>query len=398
MREFIHTFSMTRCFSEQEHLKFKSAYGLKYFFNGDKKRGKKKLKFVMSQYADDGLKVEVRKREYEEVKYDPLSRPYTATIMITPHKLLTPGKRMGKLENSTDIQAACRRLINMFSQIQDESDVNLWEDAELRRVDITKDVRTPSDLYSTEIIKASKQAVHTCGYKIFKPETSDDYNPRWAIEDSALFYNHSQEVEAKIYNKLHDLEDIDQKEYFGFGLIRFELTLKRARLKELYHIDGILLPDGLQGLLCKITEDGSMLLNKYMVQALFPGAMLSRSVLKKYIKRTNMGKEKRIKEMLRYSSWVTKMAPEYYVLYGTESEIATRKKWFRKASVSPIYVSGECPYIPSFSDLVNGTHDEKLLNFAWSATKRTREDRLRANKGLVTATDFRYWQPEALST
>lgn len=92
MREFIHTFSMTRCFSEQEHLKFKSAYGLKYFFNGDKKRGKKKLKFVMSQYADDGLKVEVRKREYEEVKYDPLSRPYTATIMITPHKLLTPGK------------------------------------------------------------------------------------------------------------------------------------------------------------------------------------------------------------------------------------------------------------------------------------------------------------------
>lgn len=375
MQEFIHTFSMKRCFSEQEHQNFKSTYGSKYFFNGGKKKAKRKPKFVMSKYADNGLKVEVKRRKYEEIKYDSLGSQYKATIIITPHKLLTPGKQMGKLTNSADIQAACRRLMNIFSEILDESGVNLWQDAELHRVDITKDVRTPSDLYSAEIIKASKQAVYRCGYTVFKPEESEDYNPEWPIEDSALFYNHSQEVEAKIYNKLHDLEEVEQKEYSGFGLIRFELTLKKKRLKEQYSIGEVLLPDGLSDLLCKITEDGSMLLDKYMVQALFPGAMLSESVLKKYIKRTNGGKEKRIEEMIKYSTWVTEMMPEYYGLYGTESEIATRKKLFREASLSPIYVSKLCPYIPSFSDLLNGTVDQNLLNFAWMVTKRERKDR-----------------------
>mgnify|MGYP001062486053 FL=1 len=374
MQEFIHTFSMKRCFSEQEHQNFKSTYGSKYFFNGGKKKAKRKPKFVMSKYADNGLKVEVKRRKYEEIKYDSLGRQYKATIIITPHKLLTPGKQMGKLTNSADIQAACRRLMNIFSEILDESGVNLWQDAELHRVDITKDVRTPSDLYSAEIIKASKQAVYRCGYTVFKPEESEDYNPEWPIEDSALFYNHSQEVEAKIYNKLHDLEEVEQKKYSGFGLIRFELTLKKKRLKEQYSIGEVLLPDGLSDLLCKITEDGSMLLDKYMVQALFPGAMLSESVLKKYIKLTNGGKKDRIKEMQKYSSWVTKAPPELYNVGLTPAQIAKRKEWFKALSVSPIYVDNKCPYIPSFSDLLNGTVDQNLLNFAWIATKRKRAE------------------------
>lgn len=374
MQEFIHTFSMKRCFSEQEHQNFKSTYGSKYFFNGGKKKAKRKLKFVMSKYADNGLKVEVKRRKYKEIKYDSLSRQYKATIIITPHKLLTPGKQMGKLTNSTDIQAACKRLINIFSEIQDESGVDLWQDAELHRIDITKDVRTPSDLYSAEIIRASKQAVYRCGYTVFKPEESKDYNPEWPIEDSALFYNHSQEVEAKIYNKLHDLGEVEQKKYSRFGLIRFELTLKKKRLKELYSIGEVLLPDGLSDLLCKITEDGSMLLDKYMVQALFPGAMLSESVLKKYIKLTNGGKKDRIKEMQKYSSWVTKAPPELYNVGLTPAQIAKRKEWFKALSVSPIYVDNKCPYIPSFSDLLNGTVDQNLLNFAWIATKRKRAE------------------------
>ena len=374
MQEFIHTFSMKRCFSEQEHQNFKSTYGSKYFFNGGKKKAKRKLKFVMSKYADNGLKVEVKRRKYKEIKYDSLSRQYKATIIITPHKLLTPGKQMGKLTNSTDIQAACKRLINIFSEIQDESGVDLWQDAELHRIDITKDVRTPSDLYSAEIIRASKQAVYRCGYTVFKPEESKDYNPEWPIEDSALFYNHSQEVEAKIYNKLHDLGEVEQKKYSGFGLIRFELTLKKKRLKEQYSIGEVLLPDGLSDLLCKITEDGSMLLDKYMVQALFPGAMLSESVLKKYIKLTNGGKKDRIKEMQKYSSWVTKAPPELYNVGLTPAQIAKRKEWFKALSVSPIYVDNKCPYIPSFSDLLNGTVDQNLLNFAWIATKRKRAE------------------------
>ena len=200
MNEFIHTFSVIRYFSEQEHMSFKNTYGLNFFYNSDRHR------FVMSKYADNGLRVEVRKREDKERRFDPLHRKYKAEIIITPHKLLSPDKQMGMLTSSTDIEAACKQLESIISEIENESGVNLWQDVKLRRVDVTKDVVTPSDLYSAEIIKASKQAVYKCGYKVFKPQESESYNPEFPIEDSTLFYNHSQEIEAKIYNKLHDLD------------------------------------------------------------------------------------------------------------------------------------------------------------------------------------------------
>ena len=81
MNEFIHTFSVIRCFSEQEHTAFKNTYGLKFFYNSDKHR------FVMSKYADNGLRVEVKKRKDKEQKCDPLHRKYKIEIIITPHKL-----------------------------------------------------------------------------------------------------------------------------------------------------------------------------------------------------------------------------------------------------------------------------------------------------------------------
>lgn len=43
-------------------------------------------------------------------------------------------------------------------------------------------------------------------------------------------------------------------------------------------------------------------------------------------------------------------------------------------SLSPVYVNGQCPYIPSFSDMLNGTVDQRLLNFAWQATKHRRTE------------------------
>ncbi len=372
MHEFIHTFSMTRFFSEQERITFKNLYGSNFFFNSDKN------KFVLNKYTDDGLRVEITESSYKDRHYhDPLNRKYKAKIIITPHKLLHPGKQMGKLTSNTDIQAACVLLTNIFSEIQNESGVNLWQDAKLRRVDISKDIITPSDLYSVEIIKASKQAVHKCGYKVFKPEESKGYNPEWALEDSALFHNHSQKVAAKIYNKLHDLDETEQKEYSGLGLIRFELTLKRNRLKDPYRIDEVLLPDELTGLLCKITKDGNMLLDKYMVQTLYPGAMLSHSVLKKYLKLQNGRKEKRTKSMQEYSSWVTKMPPKLCDIGLIPAQITNRKESFKALSVSPVYVDNKCPFIPSFSDMLNGTVDQKLLNFAWIATRRKREGKKR---------------------
>ena len=129
MQEFIHTFSLTRFFSKQERITFKNLYGLEFFFNSDKN------KFVLSKYTDDGLRVEIKKPSNEDRHFnDPLNRKYKAEIIVTPHKLLHPGKQMGKLTSSADIQAACGRLINIISEIQNESGVNLWQDAELRRV------------------------------------------------------------------------------------------------------------------------------------------------------------------------------------------------------------------------------------------------------------------------
>ena len=369
MNEFIHTFSVIRCFSKQECTDFKNTYATKYFFNSDKHR------FVLSKYADNGIRVEIMKQEDKERKYDPLHRKYKATIIITPHKLLAPGKHMGKLTIGSDIAAACKQLESVISEIENESGVNLWQDVKLRRVDITKDVVTPSDLYSAEIIKASKQAVYKRGYKVFKPQESESYNPEWPTEDSTLFYNHSQEIEAKIYNKLHDLDETERKEYTKYGLVRFELTLKHARLRESYDIGDTLSLEELPSILCRITDDGAALLDKYIVQTLYPGAMLSRNVLKKYLRFEYNGKEKRIEKMLGYSSWVTQMSSKYHSLYDiSESKIANRRSCFKALSVSPIYVSSKCPYIPSFSDLLRGTVDQWLLNFAWEATKRKRKE------------------------
>lgn len=369
MNEFIHTFSVIRYFSAQEHSDFKNTYGSNYFFNSDNHR------FVMSKYADNGLRMEVKKRGDQERKYDPLHRKYKAKIIITPHKLLNPGKNMGKLISHADIEAACNRLKSIIAEIEAESGTNLWQDVELHRVDITKDVVTPSDLYSAEIIKASKQAVYKCGYKVFKPQESEDYNPEWSTEDSTLFYSHSQEIEAKIYNKLHDLSEMERIDYVKYGLIRFELSLKRTRLIDSYGIGNPLSLGELPNLLCRITDDGAILLDKYIVQTLYPGAMLSRSVLRKYLQFEYGNKEKRIEKMWGYSSWVTKMPPKYHNLYdAAESKIANRRKCFKALSVSPVYVSGKCPYIPSFSDLLNGTVDQWLLNFAWQATKRKRKE------------------------
>lgn len=117
-----------------------------------------------------------------------------------------------------------------------------------------------------------------------------------------------------------------------------------------------------------------MLLDKYMVQALFPGAMLSESVLNKYLKLTNGGKKDRIKKMQKYSSWITKVPPELYNVGLTPAQIAKRKEWFKALSVSPVYVNDKCPYIPSFSDLLNGTVDQNLLDFASLATKSRRAE------------------------
>lgn len=368
MHEFIHTFSVVKCFSKQEHRDFKNTYGSNYFFNSDKH------KFIMHKYANSGIRMEIQKREEKERKYDPLHRKYKAKIIITPHKLLIPGKRMGKLISKSDIEAACKQLGIIISLIENESGVNVWQDVKLRRIDIAKDVVTPSDLYSTEVIKASKHAIHKCGYKVFKPQESEDYNPEWPDEDSMLFYNHSQEIKGKIYNKLHDLNETEKKEYTKYGLLRFELSLKRAQLRASYNISDTLSLDELPCLLCRITDDGAMLLDKFVVQTLYPGTMLSRSVLKKFLHLTYGGKKERIKKMLEYSSWVTKKPPEYYDLYGTESQIANRKNCFKTLSLSPIYVNSKCPYIPSFSNMLNNTVDQRMLNFARYTTRHKNKE------------------------
>lgn len=157
-------------------------------------------------------------------------------------------------------------------------------------------------------------------------------------------------------------------------MVRFELTLKHARLKELYGIGDTLALKELPDLLCQVTDDGPMLLDKYIVQTLFPGAMLSLCVLKRYLRRENGSKEHRTKKMLDYSKWVTKMSPDCCNLYGTSTQISNRKDHFQALSLSPVYVNGECPYIPSFSDMLNGTVDQRLLNFAWQATKYKQKD------------------------
>ena len=72
--------------------------------------------------------------------------------------------------------------------------------------------------------------------------------------------------------------------------------------------------------------------------------------------------------MLSYRSWLN-TSKNQNEKWESRTKTSTVISHFENTDISPIYCKKDFPYIPSFSDLFNGTYDEKILNFAKRKSK-----------------------------
>jgi hypothetical protein len=202
----------------------------------------------------------------------------------------------------------------------------------------------------------AKKALHKTGYHIWTPSAKDVEKTGWAEEDSVLYNNQNQEVEAKIYNKIADMEKRGYDTENLKGLLRFELTLKRKYLyAKGFLSDEHLNFDDLPVLLVRILDQSAVLLHTHLVSPLWSGAMLHKDLQKKYIRIYCKSKAARRDNMMAYRRNANR--------YGVFEDEPTVIKHFETAGISPLYLNGDIRYIPSFADLLAGTWDERIERF-----------------------------------
>jgi hypothetical protein len=295
-------------------------------------------------------------------KHDPQHRFFKATWIVTPAKLLYPGQAMKKLYSVEEYCSACEELYKILEEIKNDSGVDLLDEAKLRRVDVTKDIETPSEEYTQEVIRLAKKALKQYGYTL-KAETDEEKRlEELKDENGAFYYNKSQDVKAKIYNKIADmkLHDYDTTGYAG--LLRFELALSYGFMKRKKYIsEKYLEDDNLAWILGSIMMDAHDLLHKHITSPLWSGAMLSKELQRKYI-RKYCGYKKdsaKYKKMMKYRDRHNRTNKE-----STSDKKSVVRGYFLEMGLSPLYCSDEVGYIPAFADLLDGTENEVIGAFA----------------------------------
>lgn len=359
MNSFIHTFSVDTKITNDELSKLYAAY--------DKGNGRmfcNDTKYVLPAYAENGLRIEIKQCQGIECQMDKEHCKYKATMIFTLYKLLHPGESMGMLTRAEEIVAAVNKICEILSEIDDKSGVKLWVRAKIKRVDVTRDMHTPSDDYTKEIIRLAKKSVLRYGYCFWEPSKEEqNKHSDWKVEDAAFYNNHNRELEAKIYNKKNDASIKPSPEFDTSGLVRFELTLKRGFLKKNDYLNEEPLDSyDLAEMLIGITKRSGLLLAQEIGRVLDDGDFLSKKVLEKYIQKSYKGKNKRIDDMINYAKFSStgKRAE-----FGSSEKRRRIEKYFIELGVSPIYSKKECPYIPSFFSLLNDdSPNQKLLGMA----------------------------------
>ena len=348
MKEFVHTFSAIMHLSVKERDTFLLVYSDDIFFNGKEKE------WIFHKYAENGLRIEITFCTSEEKKYDKEHRAYKAELIVTPAKLIYPGGAMKKLYTPEEYALAMEKLKEILQEIKNKSGIDLWNETKLKRIDLTKDIETESDSYTMEVIRLSKLALHKTGYHLWVPTKEEVEKTGWAEEDSAMFYNHNQEVQAKIYNKLRDFKNIvdvsDMK-----GLLRFELSLKRNFLKNSGLIQKGNTPFAmLPEVFSCILNGAEELMQTHIVGPLWSGGFLSRRLQKKYIKRYCKTKEGKMEKMLKFRD---ECRDGILVTGGRVLD------YFGEIELSPLCTSKDFPYVPSFARLLRGEENEKIKGF-----------------------------------
>ena len=346
MNEFIHTFSANAYLFVSETDKLKEAYKGDFFYNSEEQL------FVLSKYAERGLRIQIKFTKNKEKKYDKKHRDCKIELIITPAKLLYPGEAMQKLFGKEDYKNAIETLKSLLNEIELQSGINLWREVKIKRIDLAKDICTPSDEYSQEVIRMAKKALYKTGYKIFAPTEEDVKKTGWNECNSILFRNHNQGVNSKIYNKLQDMKNQNLDTSDIKGLLRFELSLKRDYLRQLGSNSSHISLDELSNLLCGVLEHSGELMQKHIADPLWCGGMLSKELQKKYIK-THCKKSK-YKKLLSYRLQCNR--------YGIDRDEHILES-FGQIGLSPLYTDEAFRYIPSFSNLLSGDADERIERF-----------------------------------
>ena len=342
MNEFIHTFSVITHLYLSEKRTLENAFREDFFYNSEDR------KFVLSKYTSSGLRVQIEYNPKKEKQYDKLHRDCKVELIITPAKLLSPNEPMQKLFEKEDYVKAIENLKILLQEIELHTGVNLWNEAKIKRIDLAKDIQTPSEAYTQEVIRLAKKALYKTGYHIWTPTHKDVTKTNWKEKNSILFRNHNQGVNSKIYNKLEDLRSQNLNIAEITGLLRFELSLKRDYLRQhtKYAANHLEL-DKLTALLINILEQAQPLMQNYLIDPLWSGDMLSKKLQRKRIRCYCRGKDERRKKMLAFRRQCNKD-------HATSIDRSERiLEHFATINLSPICTTEEFQCIPSFSDLLN---------------------------------------------
>ena len=349
MNEFIHTFSVVTHLSLHEKDNLALAYCEDMFFNSDEKI------FVFYKYADNGLRVKIEFATSDEKRYDKKHRDYRAELIVTPAKLIYPKGTMERLLTAGEYALAMEKLKTILQEISNKSGVNLWHESKLKRIDLAKDIATESDAYSREVIRLAKLSLHKTGYHLWIPSKEEIERTSWTEEDSTMFYNHNQEVNAKIYNKLADLKNQNCNVLEMKGLLRFELSLKRN-----YLMSSGLLRKGdtpfseLMEVFSYVLNCAEALMKVHLIEPFGRGNFLSRGLQKKYIKKYCKTKEKKMEKMLKYREECRGG------FFDTSNKVLD---YFEEIELSPFCTNKNFPYIPSLARLLSNEENEKIKGF-----------------------------------
>lgn len=356
-QKFIHTFSVTKNLDIDEFNKVKK---ISFYINEQKKN-------VIKDYISRGIRIEIVNRHEKEIKYDKKHKVKKMIIYVNMNQLLRPDEKLG-ICKVNEIDRAIINMKSIIEEIDKKTGVNIFVDVKLERVDVTVDIITPNDMYSREIIRVAKLARLPYGYHQYHPEENPDtYTEQWDIDNAFFFNNKNADVYAKIYNKHEDPAVKECIEgYLGTencGMIRCEVSLNRGFLaKNLDIKTNKLSVPALIEILKRIVEESSELIYLKLSGILLTSDMVSKKILYKLIQMHYTGHNKKIEKMINYIEYVNSKGYNDITKYASNSRILNLERYFAEIGVSPIYSRKECPYIPSFRNLLGGDINYILLN------------------------------------
>ena len=363
---FIHTFSLRKNIANKDMEVLKRQYD-----NNSLKWISEEKKYMINKYVDNGIRFSFAWRHENDLKRDK-ANPWKVEMIITPYKLLHKGKAMGMIQDEEEWKDCMNELIDILEDIEDQCGVNLKKRLKLMRIDIAIDIKTPNDEYSREIIKLAKLSDISRGYEFWEPSLWDVIKTGWKKEDSVMIYNHHKDLEGKIYNKAVDLKNRGNGEYLDndHGLLRLEVTLKKAFLKKnFYLLDECVSKADLEEVLLSVQDDAEELVQKEFLDQMWKGHFFCKHILKTYIEIRERRNPAKRDKMIAYSGFVNERKPDDY---GSKKKRKTVDGYFKYEKISPVTTNKDYPYIPSFKDMLKGSYDVRLLEYAKKHTSAPR--------------------------